>query len=114
MFWRTVRDAVLGELRERLGVQSVAPGPLYEAVERGVIDGILRAERMLANPGSNGAESDAPVSRFYVRVRVGIRAASRQAVERALWGILRSAGLEAIDVGYPEVHPDDDPRDSGR
>lgn len=51
-YWRTVRDAVLSEIRAKLGIAAELTGPLFNAVERGVIDGIKRAETMLANPGS--------------------------------------------------------------
>ena len=50
-YWRTVRDAVLAEIRAKLGIAAELPGPLYQAVERGVIDGIKKAEGMLRDPG---------------------------------------------------------------
>ncbi len=50
-YWRTVRDEVLRELRSTFGVVVELPGPLWTAVERGVIEGLRRAEWMIANPG---------------------------------------------------------------
>lgn len=50
-YWRTVRDAVLAELRATLGIAAEPTGPLHKAVERGVIDGIKKAEGMMRNPG---------------------------------------------------------------
>lgn len=41
--WSTIRDEVLREIRIELGIAVELTGPLFNAVERGVISGIKRA-----------------------------------------------------------------------
>lgn len=41
--WSTIRDEVLREIRAELGFVVELTGPLFNAVERGVISGIKRA-----------------------------------------------------------------------